>query len=416
MKIKRSTKCTLRFTTEQKQKQLRVFLVEYCRVVNFYIKLFWFNPPGRKNDLTATVICQADKKLCTWLSYRGKQDAARQAVSMIYAAKERYKTAKENGERCKPCQKRPVLRRLKAVLSTNCVHLQLPEKAHGFDTWLHIGSFDGRKRNVSMDIPVKLHKHFHELQKIGKRGSSVVVTDKHIQFSFTITTGAKLNPTGCIGVDSGIKALASLSNGQQLGTEIEDKIDRVNRCKHGSKGQQRARRALRHYIDSVAKQLIVIAGVTLVVVERLKNITKNTKQNHKRRLCKNMRRTIGAWNLRHWLMRVEQQCERNRVSFRTVPAYNTSRTCPACGHCNKKNRNGEQFVCLQCGHADNADINASKNILNRYLSDDYAVGCKPLPDRRNLPSMTSSRNSRSNEPENAALQSDIGKKRRKRVA
>ena len=34
----------------------------------------------------------------------------------------------------------------------------------------------------------------------------------------------------------------------------------------------------------------------------------------------------------------------------------------------KGNRNGEKFLCLNCGHADNADINAGKNILNRFLT------------------------------------------------
>lgn len=48
---------------------------------------------------------------------------------------------------------------------------------------------------------------------------------------------------------------------------------------------------------------------------------------------------------------------------RVDPAY-TSRTCSVCGHCEKGNRpTQERFCCLQCGHAENADVNAAKNIL-----------------------------------------------------
>ena len=73
---------------------------------------------------------------------------------------------------------------------------------------------------------------------------------------------------------------------------------------------------------------------------------------------------------------LEMQCELNRVSFRTVSPYYTSTTCPACGQTNRGNRNGEKFLCLNCGHADNADINAGKNILNRFLTGQYGARYK----------------------------------------
>jgi transposase len=44
------------------------------------------------------------------------------------------------------------------------------------------------------------------------------------------------------------------------------------------------------------------------------------------------------------------------------PAY-TSRTCSACGHCDKANRKSQsEFVCQSCHHAMNADVNAALNI------------------------------------------------------
>lgn len=45
------------------------------------------------------------------------------------------------------------------------------------------------------------------------------------------------------------------------------------------------------------------------------------------------------------------------------PAY-TSRTCRICGHESAENRKTQSvFACVACGHAENADINAAKNIL-----------------------------------------------------
>ena len=57
------------------------------------------------------------------------------------------------------------------------------------------------------------------------------------------------------------------------------------------------------------------------------------------------------------------------------PAY-TSQTCSKCGYIEKKNRKSQEtFICGFCGKKQNADINASKNILARsssYLKDIFA--------------------------------------------
>lgn len=54
--------------------------------------------------------------------------------------------------------------------------------------------------------------------------------------------------------------------------------------------------------------------------------------------------------------------------FFVNPAY-TSQTCNCCGNTDSKNRKKqEQFKCVSCGHEDNADTNASKNILKIHTS------------------------------------------------
>ena len=103
----------------------------------------------------------------------------------------------------------------------------------------------------------------------------------------------------------------------------------------------------------------------------------NFKSKLKRRLSKNMRRSIDTWAYRYWLKRLEQACETNRVSFRTVAPFYTSQTCPCCGHVDRGNRVGQVFRCLSCGHAGNADIIAARNILTRFLTGLYGARYKP---------------------------------------
>lgn len=47
-----------------------------------------------------------------------------------------------------------------------------------------------------------------------------------------------------------------------------------------------------------------------------------------------------------------------------VPPKNTSLKCRICGHIEKENRQRQEvFQCQNCGHTENADLNASINIL-----------------------------------------------------
>ena len=55
--------------------------------------------------------------------------------------------------------------------------------------------------------------------------------------------------------------------------------------------------------------------------------------------------------------------------YLAVPPANTSRECPVCGHTCADNRKSQSvFLCVACGHTENADLVASKNIRERGLN------------------------------------------------
>ncbi len=52
--------------------------------------------------------------------------------------------------------------------------------------------------------------------------------------------------------------------------------------------------------------------------------------------------------------------------FMALPAHHTSQTCPCCGHVAKENRLTQaKFLCVDCGHAENADVVGAINVLER---------------------------------------------------
>jgi IS605 OrfB family transposase len=367
MKLIRSTKCSLKFSTKKKMNDLLIILREYSKVVNIFIDYFWLNTDkASKGELLKPIVDLPE----TWLSARLRKVAAREAIDMINASKQRWKEKAV----------KPVHKGNRMYVSCTIADL-VPTKNNGykteesrlFDAWLHIASVGNK---MIMDLPIKYHKHFNKYNNIGKRLNSYIITKKYVQFSFEIVTEAKKEGMKCIGVDTGINALASLNNGNQYGKDIKGCIERVKRCKQKSNGYYVAKRALKQRIDEISKEIIVKENPDLIVVEQLKKM--GNKSKVKRLLTKNIRRSIGTWNWKYWLKRLEAQCEINRVSFRSVAPYYTSTTCPVCGHSDRGNRNGEVFLCLSCGHKDNADINAGKNILNRFLTGQYGARYKNL--------------------------------------
>lgn len=363
MKIIRSVKCSLKFANKNKLEELAEVMEEYSRVVNLFIDSFWADTPAKAILLKPIV----DSVLPSWLSARLRQVAAREAIDMVTVVRKRWKNEGDKNKLTKP------LHRGKRMCVSSTIAELRTSWGMEFDGWLYLSSLGDK---LQIKLPIKLHKQFHKWDQKGKRLNSYIITKDYVQFVFEIETGPKQPKGACVGVDTGIKALASLSTGEQLGTDIEKHIGRIKRRKHGSKGQKRATRALRQRMNEVARDICKRAS--LIVVENLKGITKNRKKNVKRRLTKNMRRSIGKWNVRYWLDRLKMTTEETNVSFRSVSSYKTSQTCPFCGHVDRKNRSGEMFMCRKCGRAGNADVFAGMNILERFLTGPYGAGCKLL--------------------------------------
>ena len=354
MKILRSTKHSLKFCTNNKLKVLEFIRSEYSSVVNQYVDIFW-SKFLRKSELLKSVLNNVD----SWLSQRMKQQAAREAVDMITASKKRDKD-----KAVKPTHKGRM-----QLTSATCTLLPA-KRTKEFDAWLQLRSIGSK---MKLDLPIKYHRQFHKWSKRGKLLGSFVIGKNYVQISFEVETAQKKDVTNVIGIDTGINCLASLSTGEQIGKDTKRLINVIKRRRYGGKGHKRAISTLKSYISKVAK-VITESDISLIVVENLKNITKNTKL--KGRLSKSMRSSIGKWNVRYWLTRLQQKCEENRVSFRSVSAYYTSQTCNICGYVDRKNRSGEEFKCLKCNHQTNADVNAAKNILERFITGRYGAGYK----------------------------------------
>ena len=113
------------------------------------------------------------------------------------------------------------------------------------------------------------------------------------------------------------------------------------------------------------------AGPSPVYVEDLtiRNMTRSARgtretPGRKVRQKSGLNRSILSQGWGTFLSLLEYKLERNGGFLVRVDPRNTSRACSDCGHVSAENRPDQAtFRCVSCGHADNADVNAAKNLL-----------------------------------------------------
>ena len=84
-----------------------------------------------------------------------------------------------------------------------------------------------------------------------------------------------------------------------------------------------------------------------------------------------MNRALGASQLGYVRDKLKYKLDERGIRYRAVQAAYSSQQCSACGFTLSMNRRTQdQFVCLWCGYAANADENAASNIAERQRDEE----------------------------------------------
>src|SRR5262245_28774537 len=193
-----------------------------------------------------------------------------------------------------------------------------------------------------------------------------------------------------LGVDLGIVNLATDSDGNVY---TGDGVERVRRRRHTSRrsyqktGTKASKRRLKRMARSeanyrrnenhrIANDLVKLAKGTGrgIALEDLKHIRERTTVRAKDRA------KHSGWAFAQLQAFVIYKAGLAGIPVVIVDARNTSRTCSACGHCEKANRKSQaEFECRHCGHSENADLNAARKVRDRAIVKwlDLAAGDDP---------------------------------------
>ena len=251
----------------------------------------------------------------------------------------------------------------------------------------------GRK---SFDIPIKFNKDWYgNMKEYAKHNPDyeyiLTFNEKSHQVNINLCKdGNRYIPeagNNIVGIDVNCKHnLFSLSNETTYNynrklvndfCKLSLEVDELKKNKNYTVGKRKQQKlntlkmkmlkSEQQLISKMCKELM-LEGVNHIVMEDLNNRFCRCYIKDKDNEDINYNRKVKFLGLSSIKNEVEHIARKYGIALSTVQASYTSKMCPICGCIADENRpNQETFDCVECGHKDNADVNAAVNIRNRVL-------------------------------------------------
>lgn len=236
---------------------------------------------------------------------------------------------------------------------------------------------NGKRGVVDTHVP----KYFADRYGDWEFNSAVIGIDKNgkvfAKLSFRKTSIPLRQSGKIIGLDRGIYNIATTSDGNNYSSKYVRGVKR--RYQHNrstlqakvAQGSRSAKRRLKAQSGKEARfsknelakivKSLPLDDVKTIVVEDLTGL-------HQKRQSKNFNRLKNTWPPAMFEHLLKNRCELLGINVVEVNPRYTSQMCNVCGYVDKKNRCSSIFHCVQCGYKAHADVNAAKNIRDKYVS------------------------------------------------
>ena len=360
----RSTKVSLKFANCGKRRDLESVVAEYTRVANAFVGVFW-----GLDRIPTLLPKEVTTSIPTWLSARMLQCCAKQVSGIVRGVRQKAsqrqfiitKLRREGdivgADRLQAIQdanpvSKPVVGGIKPEMDSRFCTIELSETT-AFDGWITLGSLGNK---LKLRIPFRRTQHFNKLMASGVIKDGVRVSATSLTFMFELPDPPKVLYGDVLGIDIGVLATLSCSNGFQSqadlhGHTLDSILERMSKKTKGSNAFRRCQTHRKNYTNWSINQLN-LTGVKQVNIENIKDLRRGKRSSRK----------LGHWVYRDISSKLESVCEQSGVLIvRKSPTY-TSQRCSCCGWTQKANRIGKTFRCRRCTFVYDADLNASVNI------------------------------------------------------
>lgn len=259
-----------------------------------------------------------------------------------------------------------------------------------------INSFVNLSWNVSgrkkLTIPIKYSENFHKDMKRYTNGTNTRYTlcfegDRiRIILSYADDREFPNNKTNFVGIDVNSKHnLFQCSNGETIDFDRElvetlskellktDKLKRNSDYVVGKRRERKIKHLERELHSKIREEIAFLCkrfnnqGIDHVVFENLTGFEEKCFCRDENDL--NYNRRVRLLKLSSLKDEFEHIARKYDITVSLVHSCYTSQQCSNCGHIDKDNRKSqEDFECVECSFIENADLNASMNILERLTS------------------------------------------------
>jgi len=201
--------------------------------------------------------------------------------------------------------------------------------------------------------------------------------------------------SSAVGIDVGINKLISLTDGsfiqnsrfassKKIRRQLRIRQRRVNRKAKGSNNRKKAGITVAKLHKKIAdkrndhqwKAANKVVGTAAAIVQEDLNIkamkSRCKPKREKGRFMANgqsakrgLNRSISDASWGELFSKIAWLALKSGKPVLSVNPKFTSQECSSCHHVSKANRDGEKFICENCGHIDHADTQASRTILRR---------------------------------------------------
>jgi len=263
------------------------------------------------------------------------------------------------------------------------VHTFRPHSAMVYDqrilSWkgldnVSITSLDGR-----LIIPTVVRGKYAPLEMSRVKGQAdLIYIDGRFYLCVIVDVPeeAPITPDGYLGIDLGVVNLAVDSDGNTYeGKRVEESRQKYGLLKAKLQGVG-TKSAKKHLVKVSKKESKFKADENHRISKAVVSLAKGTGRgialeelthiNARSTVMKAQRDSRSKWAFSQLRKFIAYKAALAGVPLVIIDPRNTSRQCSACGHIDEKNRpTRSDFCCVSCGHSENADLNAAKNIRNR---------------------------------------------------
>lgn len=351
--MRRTSRVYLNEVNQSKADKLKKFLVQYQNIVNYCIVRFWsaqdFSKKLADKDITTDI--QERFNITARLSQCVGKQAKEIVCSQIELSKRKKRMPRFTSHIAHLDSRFVTIEPFKGCFDM-CLKFQsgVPNMLIPFNLTEHSNKFKNNRWDLSKSIRLGYDKY----------------KGLFVDLIFEKEKPVKKQEGELIGIDRGYNCMLVSSDAQEIGRDLKEKIKKAGK----------RRKTWQHYITTEENRCLKklnLNNVREIVLENLKNV----KMNKRGKFSRNMNRLLSFWHYAKVGKRLTQICEENGVCISLKSPWKTSQRCAVCGNIDRRNRKGERFLCLRCGHVDNADHNASKNLELLGLAGVYSLRSLP---------------------------------------